>query len=231
MTLLIKFATKNRPDKFRAAMQNIYDTITTENYFIVVSIDTDDTAMIRLSQEPFKNTTFHVNPPGGKIAAINANIPLTGWDWLVNMSDDMKFIQKGWDATMVERIKSVWGNSTDFFANFNDGFQGPKLCTLSIIGYEYYCRSFYIYKPCYKSLSCDAEEYYVAQVLGRYHYFPDQLYRHEHPCNMQQKSDALYVENEKWAKQDAEVYFKRLNKDFFIHNAGKTPFDRFKGKR
>lgn len=234
MRLLIKYASRNRPGKFLQAMNNILSTISGKDFQIIVSIDSDDKEMILIANtSQFPNTTFYVNDnSGGKIGAINANIPLTGWDWLVNMSDDMEFIVKGWDEIMIQKIKSVWPNSLDFFAHFNDGFQGPKLCTLSIIGFEYYCRTFYIYKPCYRSLSCDAEEFYVAQTLKRYHYFPDLLYRHAHPSNVKAvKSDALYVENEKYAKLDAEVYFKRLNKDFFIHNAGPTVFDKYKGRR
>ena len=233
MKLLIKYATRKRPELFLKAMHNILSTATTD-IMIIVSIDSDDTEMIKLVNErTFANTTVYINDnSGGKIGAINANIPLSGWDWLVNTSDDMQFTVKGWDQIMIDRIKSVWGNSLDFLANFNDGFQGPKLATLSVMGREYYERFFYIYAPCYRSLSCDAEAMYVAQVLKRYHYFPDQLYKHVHPANVKGvKSDEVYAINERWAKQDAQVYFKRLNKDFYVNNAGVTPFDRFKGTR
>lgn len=233
MRLLIKFATRKRPEKFKAAMENIIATATTD-YKVIVSIDSDDTDMIRLANEHnYPNTEFYINDNnGGKIGAINANIPVSGWDWLVNTSDDMQFLVKGWDKIMQDKIKSVWGESLDFFANFNDGFQGPKICTMSVIGYEYWTRTFFIYKPCYRSLSCDAEEFYVAQMLGRYHYFPDALYKHAHPANEKRvKSDELYAINETFQKQDTAIYFKRLNKNFYINNPGPTPFDRFKGKR
>lgn len=233
MKLLIKYATRGRPGKFLQAMDNILTTITGDDFRIIVSIDSDDKDMILIANtSKFPNTTFYVNDNyGGKIGAINANIPLSGWDWLVNMSDDMVFTVKGWNQIMAEKIRGVWGSSLDFFAHFNDGFQGPKLCTLSVIGFEYYCRTFYIYKPCYRSLSCDAEEFYVAQTLKRYHYFPDMLYQHAHPANMKVASDALYAENEKYAKPDAEVYFKRLNNNFYINNPGQTVFDKYKGRR
>lgn len=229
MKLLIKYATRQRPEKFLAAMENIANTAKGD-YRVIVSIDSDDSEMIKLvSERTFANTEVYVNDNnGGKIGAINANIPLTGWDWLVNMSDDMQFIVNGWDLLMIERLRSVWGSSLDFFANFNDGFQGPKLATMSIMGREYYERFFYIYAPCYRSLSCDAEAMYVAITLGKYHYFPEKLYRHNHPANIKGKSDALYVANERYAKQDSEIYFKRLNNNFYINNPGPTVFDRFK---
>lgn len=231
--LLIKYATRHRPGKFLKAMDNILSTATGD-FQIIVSIDSDDKDMITIANNSkFPNTQFYINDNfGGKIGAINANIPLSSWDWLVNMSDDMQFIVKGWDQIMVEKIRSVWGNSLDFFANFNDGFQGPKLATMSIMGREYYERFFYIYAPCYRSLSCDAEAMYVAQTLKRYHYFPDLLYKHAHPANVKGiKSDELYVANERYAKQDADIYFQRLNKNFYVHNPGPTPFDKYKGRR
>lgn len=212
MRLLIKYATRSRPEKFKAAMKNISDTIKGGDWQIIVSIDSDDTAMGGIAlNEQYPNTQFWINSPGGKIAAINANVPLTGWDWLVNMSDDMVFVREGWNEIMEQKIKQVWGESTDFFANFNDGYQGEKLPTMSIMGYEYYTRFFYIYAPCYKSLSCDAEAMYVAQSLGRYHYFPEVLFKHQHPANVRGlKSDSLYAQNEVFQPQDTRTYFQRL---------------------
>lgn len=230
MRLLIKYATRNRPAKFRAAMDNIFKTIKGVDFRIIVSIDSDDVEMIHIAtNEDFRNTEFWINQPAGKIGAINANVPLSGWDWLVNMSDDMVFIKPGWDEIMIQQIKSVWGNSLDFFANFNDGYQGERLPTMSIMGREYYERFFYIYAPCYKSLSCDAEAMYVAMTLKRYHYFPEVLFKHEHPANSKAaKSDQLYVQNETWQKQDTQTYFTRLLKNFYVNACGPTPFDRFK---
>jgi hypothetical protein len=230
MRLLIKFATRNRPEKFMAAMRNIESTIKGTDYKIIVSLDEDDEPMKRIAEKyEYDRTEFWINAPAGKIAAINANVPLSGWDWLVNMSDDMVFVTNGWNEIMEQKIKSVWGDSLDWFANFNDGYQGEKLPTMSIMGREYYERFFYIYAPCYKSLSCDAEAMYVAMALKRYHYFPDILFKHQHPANTKGvKSDQLYVANETHQKQDTRTYFTRLLKDFYVNVCGPTPFDRFK---
>lgn len=230
MNLLIKYPSRSRPDKFRAALKNIYNTIQTENYSILVTVDSDDETMLPLVNEPFPHVTFKVIPPVSKIYAVNAEMPLDGWDWCVLMSDDMRFIKTGWDQVMVRNIKNTWGDSLDFFYHCDDGYQGHKLATMSIFGREYYERFFFIYAPCYRSLSCDAEAMYTAMLLKRYKYFPEKLVAHEHPANNKCKSDSLYVRNDKFAKQDAEVYFKRLNKDFYVNNAGPTPFDKWKRK-
>lgn len=230
MRLLIKFPTRSRPDKFRAAIKNIQNTIQSLEYTILVTIDSDDKTMLPLMEEEWRNVIFKVIPPVSKIYAVNAEMPLDGWDWCLLMSDDMRFTRTGWDQIMISNIKRTWGDSLDFFYHCNDGYQGQKLATMSIFGREYYERFFYIYAPCYKSLSCDAEAMYVAQVLKRIKYFPETLVAHEHPANNKCKSDQLYAKNDSFAKRDAEIYFQRLNKNFYVNNPGPTPFDKYKTK-
>lgn len=234
MKLLIKYASRNRPKQFLKAMDNILSTVKGNDFRIVVSIDSDDAPMIKIANErTFKNTEIWINDnKGGKIGAINANIPLSGWDWLVNTSDDMFFVKQGWNEIMEQRVKQVWGDSLDWFANFNDGYQGEKLPTMSIMGREYYERFFYIYAPCYKSLSCDAEAMLVAQVLKRYHYFPEILFKHEHPANARYvKTDSLYEFNGKHQTEDARTYFRRMKANFYINNPGPVSFERYKNMK
>lgn len=233
MRLLIKYATRGRPDKFLAAMRNIENTIHTDNYLIVVSFDNDDSAMKNIFEtHEFKNTVAYSAPRTTKIGAINRDINHVheDWDLLINFSDDMRFVVNGWDGIMLQHIRTIWPEGTDFFAHFSDGYVCDKLPTMSIMGREYYERFYYIYPPCYKSVSCDAEAFYVAQLLGRYHYFPEVLFKHEHPVNTKSKMDHLYQENNKHEKADTETYFKRLNKNFYVHNCPSTPFDQFKKK-
>ena len=229
--LLIKYPTRSRPDKFRKAIKNIQDTIQTLDYTILVTIDSDDQTMLPLMEEHWaSNIIFKVIKPVSKIYAVNAEMPMTGWDWCLLMSDDMRFIKTGWDQVMIRNIKQTWGDSLDWFYHCDDGYQGIRLATMSIFGREYYERFYWIYAPCYHSLSCDAEAMYTAMILKRWKFFPEKLVAHEHPANNKTKSDPLYAKNDSFAKQDAEVYFKRLNKDFYVHNAGPTPFDKYKTK-
>jgi hypothetical protein len=236
MKILIKLATRGRVDKFYAALQNVIDTISGKNeYLIVVSIDSDDYAMIA----EVENVRAHwpmvkmfIGPPNGKIAAINRDINYLDYDWdlLINFSDDQRFTFNKWDVHMIHQHKIVWGESTDFFAHWNDGYVGEALPTMSVIGREYYERFFYVYAPCYKSVSCDAESFYVSQMLGRWHYFPDIIFKHEHYTNIKGMTDNTYRVNDQYADQDTKTYFKRLNKNFYVNNPGPTPFDKYKTK-
>lgn len=221
--ILIKYATRGRHAKFLQGMKNIQETISKDaKYCILVSVDLDDKQMSEVDPDRF-GTHVKVFPgyPDGKVAAINRDINEVkdfDWDILINYSDDMRFVVQDWDKILIEKIKSVWGESLDFFAHFNDGYVGEKLPTMSIMGREYYERFFYVYPPCYKSVSCDAEAMFVAQMLGKWHYFPEILFKHEHPVNAGVKTDAVYARNESFTSQDTDTFHRRLNKFFYVNN-------------
>lgn len=236
MRLLIKFATRGRKEKFYQGLQNIHDTLSGKHEcLVVVSIDSDDSVMcaeVENVRNNYQNVLIFVGPPNGKIAAINRDINYLPYDWdiLINFSDDMRFVFNKWDLHLLHQIKLAWPNTTDYFAHLNDGYVGEALPTMSVMGREYYNRFFYIYPPCYKSVSCDAESFYVAQLLGRYKYFPDIIFKHEHYTNIKGKPDETYRQNDKYEKEDHRIYFERLNKNFYVNNCKETPFDKYKTK-
>lgn len=232
--ILINYATKSRPNLFVRAMNNIRTTTLTD-YKILVSCDEDDRTMNTPQIRKFidsrhRNTQLFYGPTVSKIDAINRDIEHAGdWSILVNMSDDFVFKVRGWDRLLRQRVSTVWGESTDFFAHFNDGYVGHKLPTMSIIGREYFERDGYVYHPIYKSFSSDAEAMYVAMARGRYHYFKDVLAKHEHPANSRvNRNDSLYKHNSTHSTHDTKNYFERLNNDFYLNIPGPHPWDQFK---
>jgi len=232
MRFLIKLASRGRPVKFMQAMTNIYETINTNDFLIIVSVDEDDSEMVSMIPDinRMKNAAGYIGKPWGKVAAINRDVSLyIPWDILVNVSDDMVFKVKGWDDIIKSNAKSVWGESTDFFYHCNDSHVGERLPTMAIMGREYFERFGYIYHPAYRSVSCDAEQYYVALTLGKHHYFEEKIVEHIHPVNVKStKYDLTYKVNDQYADQDTATYFKRMKQNFYIHNAGKTVFDKHK---
>lgn len=218
--LLIKYATRGRPVWFKKAILNILSTIVTQEYKILVSADLDDTTMnsadiIAFTAQYPKITLIHGNSKS-KVEAINADMEFSeNWDILVNMSDDMFFTVKGWDDIISKRTEEVWGDSLNWFAHFNDGYTKDLLPTMSIMGREYYEREGYIYHPSYRSFSCDAEAMYVAIMRGRYHYFPEVLFLHQHPANMPKHGDNTYHINSLHTPHDTANYFERLK--YYFH--------------
>lgn len=239
--ILIKYATKGRPELFKKTIQNILDTINTRDFTILVSADINDESMYNedilnflLQANLFKNNIKTCYGESiSKIDAINRDMDnITDWDMLINMSDDMKFILPGWDIIIQNKIKETWGESTDYFAHFNDGYVGDALPTMSIMGREYYERTKYIYHPEYKSFSCDAEAMYVAMMLGKHKYFPDILFLHEHPAWTKAANDETYRINASYGDFDVKVYYKRLNNYFDIPEAQRicVPFKEHLGR-
>lgn len=219
--LLIKYASRGRWREFFEAIDNIHATIRTNQFKIIVSADLDDVELncgeTREFIRRYPNVEIHYGEPVSKMAAINRDIdPAMQWDWLVNTSDDMKFMVPGWDYLMLESIQKIWGNSLDFFAHFSDGYVKDKLPTMNICGRAYYDRFGYIYHPSYKSVSSDAENMFVAQMLGRYHYFPEVYFHHIHPANLRQPSDHIYRRNHIYGEADTQNYFKRMAEGFGV---------------
>jgi len=234
--MLIKFASRSRPQQFVRAMGNIRTT-TLGPYRIIVSADSDDRTMNNpqiqqyVSSSRFPGAKIFYGPSQGKIAAINRDMEHAGeWNILVNFSDDMQFVVRGWDNLLRRKVQSVWASSLDWFAHFNDGYVGDKLPTMSIMGRDYYQRDGHIYHHSYKSFSCDAEAMYVAMARGRHHYFRDILFKHQHPANDPRKikSDTLYRANAQLGRPDAANYFERLNNNFYLDIPGPHVWDKYK---
>lgn len=236
MKFLIKYASRGRPNLFARAIHNIRNTIATKDYEVLISADENDKTMNNPQVRKFcaqtKNLKIVYGESTSKVCAINRDMDQAlPWDILINMSDDMQWRVRGWDRKIIQQTQSVWGDSLDWFANFNDGYVGPALATMSIMGREYYERDNYIYHPSYKSFSCDAEQMYVAVSRGRYRYFPECLFKHEHPGNNRRiKKDFLYKINSLHSAHDVKNYFERLNNDFYLDIPGPHVWDQYKTK-
>lgn len=221
--LLIKFASRGRKQQFYKAMENIYSTIKTKYFKVIITADGDDEQMnnadVRWVISTYKNATIYYDKQVSKIDAINRNFDRhLEWSWCITMSDDMEFTVNGWDELMLSQIKQEWGDSLDFFAHFSDGFVFDKLPTMNICGRDYYKRFGYIYHPTYGSVSCDAENYFVAQMLGRYKYFKECYFNHIHPANIGVPSDHVYRLNDKFGQRDTDNYFNRMARLFDVQN-------------
>jgi hypothetical protein len=185
-----------------------------EDYHVLISVDKDDQSMYPLPVLD-GNHTFVVGKSKNKIDAINRDLYDFDYDWdiLINMSDDMIFTKKGFD----DIIRAEFYNDFNQYLHFNDGNQKCNVCTMHIVGRNYYDRFKYIYHPDYISLWSDVENDIVAKQLGCYKYMGDnvQLFRHLHPAWGLAKQDELSIKTEDRALWVAdEITFnkrKRIN--------------------
>ena len=234
MNFLIKLASRSRPESFKRTIENVVSTFSSNpnnKALILVSLDADDKKMSKLWEQRKYALSHNIEMDirfktgeSNKIEAINRDVNYVdfNWDVLINLSDDMVFVERNWDEFIDSKIKAI--GTLDCFVHISDGYVFDKLPTMSIMGREYYERFFYIYPPCYKSYSCDAEAMFVAQMLGKWHYFSDVLFKHEHPANnLSVNTDETYKRADQHTNHDTEVYFKRMRKLFYVNNPTVIP--------
>ena len=216
MRILFKYTTRSRRSNFLRGYDSILNKIANrEDYHILISVDQDDQSMSPLPVLD-GNYTFVVGNSKNKIDAINRDLNEFDYDWdiLINMSDDMIFTKKGFD----DIIRAEFYNDFNQYLHFNDGNQKCNVCTMHIVGRNYYDRFKYIYHPDYISLWCDVENDIVAKQLGCYKYMGDnlKLFKHLHPAWGLAPQDALSIKTEDRALWVADeiTFNKRKIKNF-----------------
>ena len=216
MRILFKYTTRSRRSNFLRGYDSILNNIANrEDYHVLISVDGDDQSMFPLPVLD-GNHTFVVGRSKNKIDAINRDINEFDYDWdiLINMSDDMIFTKKGFD----DIIRAEFYNDFNQYVHYNDGNQKCNVCTMHIVGRNYYDRFKYIYHPDYISLWCDVENDIVAKQLGCYKYMGDnlKLFRHLHPAWGLAPQDALSIKTEDRALWIADeiTFNKRKIKNF-----------------
>ena len=217
LKLLFKYTTRSRPDLFERGLLSIINNISNRNYHILVSVDIDDRSMDGMINvwRSTQNITFIAGNSLNKIDAINRDINnfSYAWDVLINMSDDMVFKVKGFDAYITQPFKNLETTeikNLDKCLHFPDGNRND-LITLAVMGRTYYERFNYIYHPDYKSLWCDNEMTDVARELGCYEYIPVQIIEHLHPAYLKHGAvfDEQYSKTESYMAEDGITYQRR----------------------
>lgn len=211
--LLIKFPTRQRPEKFFQVLNMYYENIADiENVHFLINCDSDDVTMNnkavidRLST--YKNLTLNFADNSTKIEAIN-HLPKQkiDFDILLLASDDMIPVKAGFDVIIIEEMKRFYP-LFDGVLWFFDGFT-KKLNTLPIVGIEYFKKFNYIYHSSYKSFWCDNEFMEVAQRLGKQKFIDLCIILHQHPLNSHYQKDSLYIKNDQFGYIDHQNYLKR----------------------
>jgi hypothetical protein len=216
MKILFKLATRSRPEKARASINNIISNCNSNQYQILVSVDKDDETMQGFDHE--HESVFMVEGTSkNKIDAINRDIELIDdWDILINTSDDMLFLHRGFDIIIRQDFK----RHLDQVLHYSDGNQHSNIMTMSIMGRAYYERFGYVYHPDYKSLWCDCEATEVAWLMNKYEYMGDLkiLFRHMHPAWGLAEYDEQYkkTESQELWDNDYQVFKERKARNYDI---------------
>jgi hypothetical protein len=241
MHILIKYASRSRPEKFFEGLHNIIDTAADKvNYTVFCCLDMDDLSMFEADtmfhfkdglqqkwqevQQKSSNIILDVRSSKSKIDAINRPLSAfvqANWEILVNFSDDMRFTVYGWDQLIREGFRC---NGFDKFLHFPDSTAKNMLATMSIMDRNYFKRDGYIYDPSYKSLWCDNEALAVAKLRGCYVYMGTQIFDHYHPAYGLAQWDEQYHRQQAFWAEDELNYIYRKSHNFFLDDQTLNPY-------
>jgi hypothetical protein len=216
MNILIKFPTRGRPERFTHALDKYINLAANKDKLsFLVSVDEDDQtvtpAFIQATMSKHPRIQVCIGRSENKIHAINRDMEKAPpYDILLLASDDMVPECQAYDET-IRNTMAMHFPDTDGVLWFNDGYQGPALNTLCIIGKKYYDRFGYIYYPGYKSFFCDNEFTAKAKQLNKQIYFDLILIRHFHVVKDMSLMDDTYIRNSdlKMYEQDRILFESR----------------------
>jgi hypothetical protein len=213
--ILFNIASRQRPEKFRRLVRDIFLMCHTWNIEIVAKIDTDDPRM----KDYYKprdidgwNVTYKPGVSTSKVHAVNRDIPTDDWDILVDVNDDFVFTKIGFDNII--RANCGPDDCVHFpepYAELNSNKKGREgIIIMPVMGRAYYDRFGYVYNPAYKSTHCDNELTEVSRMLGRYKFVHEDIFYHEHPAAGFGVKDALLKRNElTWNKDERTLHRRR----------------------
>lgn len=216
--LLIKFPTRNRPDKFKKVLQLYIDGLSGKHDVkFVITMDEDDLTM---NNEDIKNwlnslpikLKYNYGHSKSKIEAVNADLENEDADVLLLASDDMIPQLKDYDDIIFDVFSQAFPNF-DGAIKFNDGLRNDDLMTLCVMGWPLYKQFGYIYHPEYTSVYCDTEQTLVLKKMNKLAVCDTCIAKHAWTAA---PWDELHARNENsdMYKKDKEVFDRRM-KEFF----------------
>ncbi len=223
ITIHVLWPTRGRPQlfarQFSAWQESQAQGADSPDVRYYIGIDSDDATT---NQSPEVTTLLSHRAvtrvdmqPGGKIAAYNRLCQLVLGDGIVVLaSDDMTPVRQHWDAIVSSAMQHHWP-ALDGALHFDDGYLGRQwLCTMSIMGTNYWRRFGYAYYPAYRSYFCDDEFTRVGRAMGRLIYDRRVIFRHDH---IGRTPDAVFATNEAHGDADRLLFRRRLLSAFGMH--------------
>lgn len=186
--ILVKYASRGRPERFLDGLKNIYDTCAQPDHIrVLVTADVDDPTMfndeIRNQIESYKNCQVIYGVSKNKIHACNRDLEklsedFKDWEIIANFSDDQRWTMYGWDDYIRVDFNSVFPEKLDGYMAYRDPDTNGALSTLYIAGRGWFDKFGFIYDEVFISLFADNLVEDCAKVLGKYHYTGYDIYRH-----------------------------------------------------
>jgi hypothetical protein len=224
--LVIKFPSRNRPEKFKSVFTKYLTFLSGRHYVrFILTLDEDDPTMNNPKLQQWIATrarnaqiSYFYGQSKTKVEACNADLDGVDGDVLLLASDDMVPVHLHYDEVIFAVFRQTFPDFTGAI-KFWDGVR-PKedpLMTLSVIGFPLYRQFGYIYHPDYKSMCCDNEQTQVFTSLKKLrrcdicvigHQWTNELFDTLHARNL---DDSL-------CEMDKETFRCRLSKNFYLED-------------
>lgn len=213
--ILLKYASRSRPENFFAGLDSIFNNLRDwENFHISCTLDLDDLTMnnpdVIERIGTYKNVSIEWGLSESKIHAINRDIPDYYFSIIICMSDDMRFNVWGFDDMIRDDMNNIFPEF-DGLLHYPDQDAKDNLAVLYVAGRKWWeRRNRNIYHPSYKSLWCDNEEMAVSQILEKYHLCGFGIVNHLCPGWGRAPKDEMYLRQEKdWELDERNFNFRK----------------------
>lgn len=210
------FPSRQRPEKFYTAIDNICSLCASKRFEIVCVLDFDDIMyqhdnLIKIQSLP-ENVHCYFGNSTGKIHSCNRELDKISDEAQIIClhSDDFLITKYGFDNDIREAAKNFHG-----LIHFPDTFQNQNLCTYPILTKSYLGIDGWIYHPKFTSLYSDNFQTELAKKRGMYKFVNKQVISHNHWRNGKAEKDELYLRNDcnEMYIKDNEVYLE-LKKEY-----------------
>lgn len=196
MSILVKFPSRSRPEKFFRALDNIFDLAATDDISVLASFDLDDHTMnndeVRNRLLNYPKVRYYYGESKTKVQAINADMDKAGeYKFLLVHSDDMWFDVPGYDLIILKAFENFNG-----LVHFPDQKAGPALITYPMMHRDYFQRDGWIYHPDFFSVYADNFQQDLAKRRGQYKFVNQRVLSHQHSMWGFGTHDALTIRNE-----------------------------------
>jgi hypothetical protein len=175
--LVIKFPTRNRPDKFKNLIRLYFDYASLKHEIeIICTFDLDDPTMNNaemlfflenVQRPPCCKLRWFYGTSKNKIEASNANLEDAQGDVIMMIADDMVPQMVCYDQIIFEEFAEHF---PDFFGavKFWDGLRPKRddLMCLQIIGFPLFRQLGHFFWPEYETICCDDDLTETCKLLG-----------------------------------------------------------------
>jgi len=225
MKLIVKMATRSRPEKFKNVMQRYFDFLSGKHEVrFVISCDEDDETMnndeMKSWFEEVKKTQdlkYVYGHSKNKIQACNADLDDEIGDVLLVASDDMVPVANAYDDIIYQAFQQTFPEY-DGAVKFNDGLRNDMLMTLPCLGWKLYKAIGHVYHPDYTSVYSDNEQTQICHMLQKLAVTPACIIKHQWVPGNHELADDLHQRNEnpEMYEKDKKVFDRRSKMMFEV---------------